>query len=164
MANPSLIDRCGWLIALTLPLVCAGPVWAAAASEGYQNCLLQQVKPAQSALAAQFLQQACARRFPEAQADKDLTIRPDSEDTLLAYDQCLFKQLAAVQNDQSAQWMEQFCHDQHHPGTTTAGKKPVPMINLLNILVGTPQKSAIQGAPNIDGDGFAPLQPAQAGR
>ncbi|GAB0058635.1 hypothetical protein SIID45300_02988 [Candidatus Magnetaquicoccaceae bacterium FCR-1] len=163
MSPPSHLARHVWPIVVVLSLVWTGTL-RAASSEGYRNCLLEQVKPAQSALAAQYLQQACARRFPEARPDKDLAIRPDAEDSLLAYDHCLFKQLAAVQNDQSAQWMEQFCHDQHHPGTIKAGGKPVPMLNLLNILVGAPTKQSTQDAPHIDGDGFVPLQPAQAGR
>ncbi|MBF0262309.1 MAG: hypothetical protein HQL97_10810 [Magnetococcales bacterium] len=163
MSHPSYLARHFWPIGVVLSALWSG-VALAASSEGYRNCLLERVKPAQSALAAQYLQQACARRFPDPRPDKDLAIRPDAEDALLAYDDCLFKQLAAVQNDQSAQWMEQFCHDQHHPGTTNAGSKPVPMLNLLNILVGTPEKRATQEAPKIDGDGFVPLQPAQAGR
>ncbi|MEO5347465.1 MAG: hypothetical protein H7834_13970 [Magnetococcus sp. YQC-9] len=165
MSIPAPLAHSGLPFALLIVFSSAGLVHAAA-SEAYRDCLLERVKPAKSALAAQYLQQACARRFPDARSGTDLTVRPDAEDALLAYDHCLFKQLATVQNDQSAQWMEQFCHDQHHPGTRgqADGDKPVPILNLLNILVGSPQKKPVQDAPNIDGEQFVPLQPAPAGR
>ncbi|MBF0271659.1 MAG: hypothetical protein HQL98_06330 [Magnetococcales bacterium] len=137
-------------------------------SEAQRSCLLEHVKSARSALAAQHLQQACARRFPPESRSPSLEIGPEREDELHAYDQCLFRHLSGVQNDASAQAMEQFCHDQFHPGES-AVNRPVRTDGLLELLnrIDRPSKSRESqpaSAPVIDGETFVPLAPAKAGR
>ncbi|MBF0342542.1 MAG: hypothetical protein HQL95_16485 [Magnetococcales bacterium] len=140
--------------------------WAGSTPE-HRACLLEHVKSAKSALAAQYLQQACARRHPGERADPTLAIRPEREDELVAYDQCLFKQLSGVANDASAQGMEQFCRDQFHPGETgeTRTAPSGGPLDWLRVIDGAPKsRPDSPGAPRIDGDSFVPLTPAKGGR
>lgn len=157
-----------WRIGLGIWLWGGWPVSGDASSEKGRQCLLEHVKPASSSVAAQYLQQACARRFPDEPKGSDLTIRTEPEDGLAAYDHCLFRQLAGVQNDASAVGMEQFCHDQFHPGAMggAEGHKPATtLFDLLNRLDGgSGSRTESHSAPRIDGDGFVPLAPARAGR
>ncbi|MBF0190485.1 MAG: hypothetical protein HQL99_04965 [Magnetococcales bacterium] len=150
--------------------LCGGAAHAAAgtASEPLRSCLLDHVKPARSALAAQHLQQACTRRFSVAPDSQTLEIRPEKEDELYAYDHCLLRHLSGVQNDASAQAMERFCHDQFHPGES-AVQGPARVEGVLNWLQAidrapSSRESPSASAPVIDGESFVPLAPARAGR
>ncbi|MBF0213320.1 MAG: hypothetical protein HQM00_07115 [Magnetococcales bacterium] len=139
-----------------------------ASGEALRRCLLEYVQPARSALAAESLQRACARRFPREPADSAaLEIRPEREDELMAYDQCLFQHLPGVHTDPSAQSMERFCHDQFHPGES-ASERSAPasdMLNWLQRLDGTVKtQQSPTAAPRIEGDTFVPLTPAKGGR
>ncbi|MBF0614539.1 MAG: hypothetical protein G8237_05470 [Magnetococcales bacterium] len=153
----------GLLVGMTL----GGGSGDVAASDRMRQCVLEHVKPARSAVAAQYLQQACARRFPAEPNNPALQIQPEVEDGLAAYDHCLFQQLAGVQNDASAAGMEQLCRDQYHPvgwSGEEKGQSPGFFNWLQRIDGGAAPRSDQQDAPRIDGETFVPLAPAKAGR
>ncbi|MBF0461489.1 MAG: hypothetical protein HQL87_08840 [Magnetococcales bacterium] len=140
----------------------------------YRDCLVKKVQPAQSAVAAGYLQQACARTFVSpkgASPAKSGTQRPtmaDTEQTSRAvtgpFDDCLFQYLPTVHNDQSANAMVELCKEQFGDGTDGAATvhKPNKILQLLGI--GSQKPEQEHPDMTIEGDSFVPLVPWQGGQ
>ena len=140
----------------------------------YRACLMKNVKPAQSGVAAAHLQRACQRKFSQ----KDKLSRPkktanravvydlnktDNMDDIPFYD-CLLEYLPSVKNDQTARVMHQLCRDQFHPvpDFPPPHKKQNKLLQFLGL--GKKRSKDESSHLTIDGDSFAPLVPWQPGR
>ncbi|MEO5351638.1 MAG: hypothetical protein H7835_00245 [Magnetococcus sp. XQGC-1] len=167
-----------FLLAICAVFFVSLPLWGEGESRvapaAYRDCLLQKVQPAQSGLAASHLQQACRRKFApdmEKTVEKSTTrsggvqeMQPTEQENNGPVDDCLLNYLPTVHNDQSAQAMLQLCREQFGAPTlpTAADKRPSRLWRLLGIIPDKPQGE--RPDLTIDGEGFVPLVPWQAGQ
>ncbi|MBF0161046.1 MAG: hypothetical protein HQL88_02050 [Magnetococcales bacterium] len=136
----------------------------------YQTCLLKHVQPAQSQIAAAWLQQACQRQFapePVTAATGSLSgvnTQQNQRDEHKTLDECLLHHLPTVQNDTSASTLVQMCKEHSgHTGNETENRvKPSALLHLLGIDDRKPR--AEQSQQSLEGDVFVPLRPWQAGQ
>lgn len=140
----------------------------------YHDCVLKKVQPAESAVAASQLQQACQRTFApnqEGRFAKNGTQRlniqemqqvEQEQNRLL--DDCLLNYLPTVHNDQSANAMIQLCTEQFGSRTDVGPSKNRP--NILLQLLGIPPKKPNNASSDLamEDDSFVPLVPWQGGQ
>lgn len=140
----------------------------------YHDCVLKKVQPAQSAVAASHLQQACQRTFAPDKGEifekngtqrlnRQEMQRVEREENRLL-DECLLNHLPTVHNDQSANAMVQLCTEQFGPGTHAEPSKNRP--NILLQLLGIPPQKPGTGSPEwtMENDAFVPLVPWPGGQ
>ena len=140
----------------------------------YHACIIKNIKPAQSGVAAKYLQSACQYKFPSEKmaymaknnANRAGVYDLQKTDELeygLFYD-CLLKYLPAVKNDHSAKAMYQLCKEQFYPVTELSPQDNKPNKILQFLGLGKKPSQADSSHWTIDGDYFAPLQPWQGGK